>query len=111
MRTDKILIVSGVPPQPSEASKATLQSKLTPQFSGETTPDALSKSIAMFAAQITKVLDEAETLKGNSYCVDQIEVSAVVTADGKIGILGSSFGGSVQGAMKFVWKRREASTK
>jgi hypothetical protein len=110
MRTSKILIVSSIPAEPMVSSKAPLSSKLTRQFFGEVAPEVLSEAVASFAEQVTKALDGADTLEGATYRVDQIEVSAAVTADGKVGILGSSLGGSVQGAMKFVWKRREPTS-
>lgn len=107
MSKDSILIVSALPAEGVPASEAGLKSKLTPQFFGEVATDALSKAIAAFSEQITKTLDEAGTLNGRAYQVDQIEVSAVVTADGNIGILGSTVGGSVQGGIKFIWKRKD----
>ena len=100
------MIVSALPGGGIAAPETGLKSKLTPQFFGEIAPDTLSKTIASFSNQITKILDEAGAMVGRSYQMDQIEISAVVTADGKIGFLGSSLGGSVQGGMKFVWKRK-----
>lgn len=106
MSKDKILIVSALPGGGIAESESGLKSKLIPQFFSEIDPDKLSKTIAAFSNQIVKMLDEAGAMDGLSYQMDQIEISAVLTADGKIGILGSSLGGSVQGSMKLIWKQK-----
>ncbi len=46
-----------------------------------------------------------ETERKDKYAVDSVEVSAQISADGKVGFLGSGVGISGEASVKFVFKR------
>ena len=111
MKQETVPVVSGIPSTQIESSEAGLASKLTPQFFGETTWNGLAAALSEFSQHISKALDAAGVVDSKCFHVDQVEVSAVITADGKLALLGSSFGGGVEGGVKFVWRRKAGSAQ
>lgn len=111
MAPESILIVSNVPAAGQTASQGGLASKGVDRFFGDVSPDVLEHTIKTFAAQMTRVLNTIEQRPTGELSISQVEVSAIVTADGKVGLLGSSIGGSVQGAMRFVWRRPDSTPR
>jgi hypothetical protein len=104
-------VVSSIPGSQIKSSEAGLGAKLTPRFFGETTWSDLAAALSDFSQHVSKALDAAANVENACFHVDQVEVSAVVTADGKLALLGSSLGGGAEGGVKFVWRRRTQGTK
>lgn len=67
-------------------------------------PDLLKHMISDFTQSISSILDGIED-SGKPFRLDSIEVGAVMAADGKLGILGSSIGGKAEGALRFTFNR------
>jgi hypothetical protein len=64
----------------------------------------LRKLVKEFASDLSEIFQEMESVK-KSFHVESIEINAVMAADGKLGILGSSVGTKAEGGIKFVLKR------
>lgn len=57
-----------------------------------------------FARDLGEIFQEMDCVSQNFH-VDSIEINAVMAADGKLGILGSSVGARTEGGIKFILKR------
>lgn len=57
-----------------------------------------------FADDLAEVFEPIGAIHSNFH-VDSVEINAVMAADGKLGILGSSVGMKAEGGIKFVLKR------
>lgn len=67
---------------------------------------ALKRIVSDFANDIGEVFDGIADADRN-YSVETIEIQAMMAADGKLGILGSSIGGKTEGTVKFILKRND----
>lgn len=109
MRNNTVRIISSIPAAGFSPTGAGLEAKAFPKFIGEVDAASLAATLQAFGTQLSTVLDGLGTVAGGKFEADVIEVSAVLSADGKIGLLGSSVGGGIEGAMKVVWKRARPS--
>ena len=64
----------------------------------------LRELVQEFARDLGEIFEELEYVRQN-FQVDSVEINAVMAADGKLGILGSSVGTKAEGGIKFVLKR------
>ena len=67
---------------------------------------ALRNNMGTFFRQISEIL-ETDSFSVGAFQVDNVEISAQITAEGKICLLGSGTKLEVGGGLKFVLKRKE----
>jgi len=102
-KSRKIWIVSS---EPASTNYGVGQESLGEfQFKEEVDVNKLKSMVNEFTKDIGEVFEEVDS-KNSKFCVDSIELSAVMAADGKLGILGSSVGAKIEGSIKFVLKRK-----
>jgi len=65
---------------------------------------ALKKNMESFFTQLREILDTGKDKIG-AFEVDQVEVSAQITGDGKVCLMGSGVKVGVQGGVIFLLKR------
>lgn len=102
-----IWIVSAEPASTEYGQSGLSRSQL--RFKEEIPIGALKRIVSEFANDIGEVFDGIAGA-GKNYHVDTIEIQALMAADGKLGILGSSLGAKAEGTVKFVLKRRDNQT-
>ena len=66
--------------------------------------EQLEQNFASFLANIGRILGKAESV-AETYQVDRVEIEAMVSADGKVGLAGSSVGLSGHSSLKLVLVR------
>lgn len=66
----------------------------------------LRKNVDTFFRQISEIL-ETDSFRAGAFQVDNVELSAQITGEGKICLLGSGTRLAVGGGLKFVFKRKE----
>lgn len=80
------------------------------QFKEEIDVQKLKSMVTEFTKDIADVFEEVDSSK-SKFSLDTIELSAVMAADGKLGILGSSVGAKIEGSIKFVLKRKKTTKR
>lgn len=101
--SNSLWVVSSLAATTAYGSSETSNSSLV--FKEEISLDKLRSLISDFTSSLSSVLDSVEKA-GTQFKVDSIEISAVMAADGKLGILGSGIGTKAEGSIKFVFKRK-----
>ncbi len=99
----KIWIVSSKPASTNYGSSQESFSEF--QFKEEVDVQKLKSMVIEFTKDIGDVFDDVDS-SNSKFNLDTIELSAVMAADGKLGILGSSVGAKIEGSIKFVLKRK-----
>ncbi len=66
--------------------------------------EQLEQNFGAFLANLGRILGKAESMAG-TYQVDRVEIEALVSADGKVGLAGSSVGLSGKSSVKLVLVR------
>lgn len=99
----KMLVVSSIP----AATNYGTDSVALAQFSfKEAVPvDELHRYVVRFIDDLSTMFNDLPAM--DSFELDTIEVSGVMAADGRLGLMGSSIGGKAEGAIKFVLKRKD----
>ena len=69
--------------------------------------EQLETNFATFMGNIARILDSAQAVAG-SYHVERVEVEAMVSADGKVGLAGSSVGVSGKSSLKLILVRSQS---
>lgn len=67
-------------------------------------PEDLKKNMSNFLSNLEDILDAGKTRIGE-FQIDEITVSAQISGDGKVCLLGSGVKVGMQGGLKFVLKR------
>lgn len=75
-------------------------------FGGFIDTDALKTAMATFVNNLAQLLAGLAELP-SEFALDSVEVQAVVSAEGQLGLVGSHVRGATEGAMKLVFKRRQ----
>ena len=99
----KIWIVSTEPASTTYASGQESFSEF--QFKEEVDVNKLKSMIRDFTSDLGEIFKEVDS-KTSKFSIDTVELTAVMAADGKLGILGSSVGAKIEGSIKFVLKRK-----
>lgn len=76
------------------------------RFKEEVNIGKLKAMMSEFCRDLGDIFDGLQSV-GKDFQLDAVEISAVMAADGKLGILGASIGGKAEGALKFIVKRRQ----
>ena len=69
--------------------------------------EQLERNFSAFFANVERILSQAQTQVG-VFQVERVEIEAVVSADGKVGLMGSSIGVAGKSTLKLVLERVEA---
>ncbi len=104
MADKKIWVVSTEPPRSNFGNGPAAESALS--FREEISAERLKKMMFEFTDAICDILSELPDESGK-YSVDQVEINAVMATDGHLGIMGSSLGGSAEGGITLIFRRRE----
>lgn len=87
---------------PYQSDDSRLEQRRSP--SSTLSVDKIRESITEFSNTISEILSSLPENE-NGFSVDQIEAHAVVDFEGGIQLLGAKLGASVEGGLKFVWRR------
>lgn len=102
---DHILVLTGLPDQ-AEAGRAErgLSDRILKKGIGAVSVSALKKNMQAFFHQLQEIIDPGKETIG-AFELSQIEVTAQVTGDGKVCLIGAGAKIEVQGSIKFVLNR------
>lgn len=103
---ETITIYSELHPQSSAAGYRSDDSRLEQSRSPSNSAriEKVKKSISDFSDAVSEILSSLPTNE-SGFSVDQIEAHAFIDYEGGIQLIGAKFGASVQGGLKFVWRR------
>ena len=102
---DQILVVTAAGDQAAgQRRERGLAGTLTTRIVNSIGVSALKESMKSFFDQLREILDTGED-KIAAFQISQIEISAQITGDGKVCLLGSGASLEVQGGLKFVLER------
>lgn len=98
-------IVSSLPPSIDAGN--TPASRGAVVFKDHVSPKLLQEQLAEFAKGMGEALEGIREIAGG-FELQEVEVHAEVSADGKVSLLGSGASAGVKGGLKLVFKRRPA---
>jgi len=96
-----VWIVSTEPASTEYGGSSTSASQL--RFKEQVSLAKLKAMVSEFATDLAGLVEDVQS-SASKYDLDSVEINAVMAADGKLGIFGSSVGGKVEGGLKFVLK-------
>lgn len=100
-----IQIASTLPPTGDVGDSPAARSAIA--FRDHVSPSALGKKLAEFTHALGTSLDCIREV-GSDFSLDEIEVHALMSADGTLTLLGTGVSTSVEGGLKLVFKRKSA---
>jgi hypothetical protein len=106
MQRDEILIIRpiGISERPSESEE-----EFSIAGSSVVLVDKLREELKGVSRQISSMFLELDSQAGG-YEIDEIELTLEITAEGKMGVLGSSVGGQALGGIKVKLRRRRGDS-
>jgi hypothetical protein len=103
--SDQILVVTGIGERIEEGRvERGIGETLAKGAINTVSVSTLKKSMESFFRQLREILDTGRERIG-AFEVDQVEVSAQITGDGKVCLMGSGVKIGVQGGVTFLLKR------
>ncbi|MGD8372617.1 MAG: hypothetical protein PVF76_16460 [Syntrophobacterales bacterium] len=104
--SDQILIVTSIEEKADDQRRRErgLGDRLTQGVISAISVSELKKNVESFFAQLKEILDTGVERIGR-FEVDQVEISAQITGEGKVCLMGSGVQLGAEGGIKFVLKR------
>lgn len=105
--SENILVITGVSEQPETGRvERGLGDRILKRGISAVSVSALKENMQMFFRQLQEMVSPGKETIG-AFELSQIEVTAQVTGDGKVCLLGTGAKIEVQGGIKFVLKRTQ----